>query len=177
MTEIVLRKNRKIVMGIEIRTEKDNVDYQAVADILRRVHLSDYDAKTEEKVFRNSYAVAFAYDGEKVVGCGRALSDGVCQAAIYNIALDEEYRGRQIGRAIIESLLEQVKGCTVILYTHPQTLAMYEKFGFRRQKTGFVLFEKSEEESQWMDEVGFLLPEGYRFNDNEYERQPYRKKE
>jgi hypothetical protein len=40
-----------------------------------------------------------------------------------------------------------------------------------------VLFEKMEEEAQWIDEAGFLLPEGYRFNDNEYERQPYRKKE
>jgi ribosomal protein S18 acetylase RimI-like enzyme len=164
-------------MSIYIKTEKDGVDYQAVADILRRVHLSDYDAQTEEKVFRNSYAVAFVYDDDKVVGCGRALSDGVCQAAIYNIALDEEYHGQQLGRAIIDSLLEQVKGCTVILYTHPQTVAMYEKFGFRRQKTGFVKFEADEEHLNWLDETGFLLPEGYRFHDNEYENQPYVKKE
>lgn len=160
-------------MSLSIKTSKEHVDYQAVADILKRAGLSNYDAETEKKIFENSYAVAFVYDDDKVVGCGRALSDGVCQAAIYNIALDEAYRGSQWGRAIIESLLEQVKGCTVILYTHPQTLAMYEKFGFRRQKTGFVIFNKSEEELKWMEEEGFLLPEGYRFHDNPYERKPY----
>jgi ribosomal protein S18 acetylase RimI-like enzyme len=163
-------------MSLELRTEKEGVDYQAVADILRRAGLCDYDAETEKKIFENSYAVAFVYDGDQVVGCGRALSDGICQAAIYNIALDEQYRGGQWGRKIIESLLEQVKGCTVILYTHPQTLAMYEKFGFRRQKTGFVIFDEPEDKLQMMEEVGFMLPEGYRFHDNEYENQPYVKR-
>jgi len=113
--------------------------------------------------------VAFAYDGKELIGVGRALSDGVCQAAIYNIALEEEYHSRQIGRTIVNSLLEQVKGCNVILYTHPKTVAMYEKFGFRRSKTGMVIFP--EEKLGEMEGMGFLLPPGYRFGDNEYERE------
>ena len=72
----------------------------------------------------------------------------------------------------MDSLVEQVKGCTIILYTHPQTLAMYEKFGFRRQRTGFVMFAGDEEQQKWLEEEGFLLPDGYRFGDNEYERRP-----
>lgn len=116
------------------------------------------------------HAVAFICDGDKIVGCGRALSDGVCQAAIYNVALRPAYQGNGLGRAIVDSLVEQVKGCTIILYTHPQTLAMYEKFGFRRQKTGFVMFAGDEEQQKWLEEEGFLLPDGYRFGDNEYER-------
>ena len=47
---------------------------------------------------------------------------------------------------------------------------MYEKFGFRRQKTGFVMFAGGEEQQKWLEEDGFLLPDGYRFGDNEYER-------
>jgi predicted N-acetyltransferase YhbS len=84
--------------------------------------------------------------------------------------MEEEYHGKQIGRAIINSLLEQVKGCNVILYTHPQTIALYEKFGFRRQKTGMVKFNKPVEETKWMEDNGFLLPERYRFHDNMYEQ-------
>jgi hypothetical protein len=53
---------------------------------------------------------------------------------------------------------------------------MYEKFGFRRQKTGFVIFDEPEDKLQMMEEVGFMLPEGYRFHDNEYENQPYVKR-
>ena len=159
-------------MDIWIKTDKENVDWNEVADILDESHLSHYDPVTEEKIFRNSYAVTFICDGDKIVGCGRALSDGVCQAAIYNVALRPTYQGNGLGRAIIESLLDQVKGCNVILYTHPQTLALYERFGFRRQKTGFALYAGGEEQLQWMEEEGFLLPDGYRFGDNEYERRP-----
>lgn len=159
-------------MAVWFKTDKENVNWQDVADILDDCGLSHYDAATEEKVFRNSYAVVFVCDGDRIVGCGRALSDGVCQAAIYNIALRPAYRGRNLGRAIIDSLLEQVKGCTVILYTHPQTIAMYEKFGFRRQKTGFVIFAGEEEHTAWLEKEGFLLPDGYRFGDNEFERIP-----
>lgn len=155
-------------MAIEIRISKENIDWQKVSAILSSFDLSHDDAKKQESIFKNSYAVAFAYDDNELIGCGRALSDGLVQAAIYNIALDSAYHGKQIGRQIIESLLDQVKGCTVILYTHPQTIALYEKFGFRRQKTGFVMYG-NQTDPNWMEEVGFILPERYRFHDNKYE--------
>ena len=64
-------------MSIRLVTDKENVDYQAVADILDHFGLSHFDAATEEKIFKNSYATAFIYDGDQVVGCARAISDGV----------------------------------------------------------------------------------------------------
>jgi aralkylamine N-acetyltransferase len=156
-------------MSIEIRTTTEGIDWERVAGVLQQAGLSHDDAETQKLIFQRSFAVAFAYDGDLLIGCGRALSDGLRQAAIYNIAVDEAYRGRQIGRAVIESLLDQVKGCVVILYTHPQTIALYEKFGFRRQKTGFVRLNVEPEKAKWMEEEGFLLPEGYRFKDNYFE--------
>ena len=59
-------------MSIRLVTDKENVDYQAVADILDHFGLSHFDAATEEKIFKNSYATAFI------------------QAAIDNVALLEE---------------------------------------------------------------------------------------
>ena len=61
----------------------------------------------------------------------------------------------------------------VILYTHPKTVSMYEKMGFRRQKTGMAIYNGNAESLKWMEDIGFLLEEGYRFGDNDYERQPY----
>lgn len=157
-------------MGIELRTTRDGVDWQAVADLLAYYGMCDYDAETAKLVFERSYAVVFAYDGEQLIGCGRALSDGISQAAVYNIALEEKYHGRKWGRAIIEALLEQVKGCSVILFTHPQTLGLYEKIGFRRLKTGMIYLETDEKDWKRIEETGFVLSEKYRFGDNEYER-------
>ena len=61
-------------MSIRLVTDKENVDYQAVADILDHFGLSHFDAATEEKIFKNSYATAFIYDGGQVVGCARAIA-------------------------------------------------------------------------------------------------------
>ncbi len=156
-------------MGIEIRTSKENVDWDRISNILRHFGLSHEDGARQKLIFERSYAVAFAYEGDLLIGCGRALSDGICQAAIYNIAVDPLYHGKQIGRVIIDSLISQLQGCTIILYTHPQTVALYEKFGFRRQKTGMVLLQKEQKEVEWMEKEGFLLPKAYRFGDNPHE--------
>ncbi len=154
---------------ITYKITKEGIHWQEVADVLRRSGLSDRSAKDQETIFTNSYAVVFVYDKGRIVGVGRALSDGVCQAAIYNIALDEEYQGYGIGRKLIELLLDQVKGQNVILYTHPRTVALYEKMGFRRNKTAMSIFHGSEDSLNWMKKEGFLLPEKYRFVD-EYGR-------
>lgn len=156
-------------MNITYKLNKDQINWQEVADVLDRSQLSHLPADQQEIVFRNSYAVVFVYDDARIVGVARALSDGVCQAAIYNVALDEEYQGHGIGRRMIELLLEQLKGQNVILYTHPQTVAMYEKFGFRRNKTALCYFDMEKEHLDWMEQEGFFLPEGYRFVD-EYNR-------
>lgn len=156
-------------MAIRVKTDKENVDWEAVAGLLSFYGLSHLSGPEQERVFRNSAVVAFIYDDDRLIGCGRALSDGVCQAAVFNIALDEAYHGRQLGRLLIDSILKQVEGQTVILYTHPQTVAMYEKFGFRRQKTGMVIFEGGPERAKRMEEMDFLLPEGYRFGNPYYD--------
>jgi ribosomal protein S18 acetylase RimI-like enzyme len=155
---------------ITYKITKENIDWQQVSDILRRSGLSDHTAKEQETIFTNSYAVVFVYHKETLVGVGRALSDGVCQAAIYNIALEEEFQGNGTGKKLINLLLDQVKGQNVILYTHPRTVALYEKMGFRRSKTAMCIYSGSEESRSFMEREGFLLPEKYRFVD-EYGRE------
>jgi len=155
---------------ITYKITKDNINWQEVSDVLRRSGLSDHTAKEQETIFTNSYAVVFVYHKEWIVGVGRALSDGVCQAAVYNIALDEEFKGNGIGRELITRILDQVKGQNVILYTHPQTVALYEKMGFRRSKTAMCIFCGTEDSRDFMEREGFMLPEKYRFVD-EYGRE------
>lgn len=157
-------------MKITYKTTKEDVNWQEVAEVLERSGLSEHPAWEQEIIFKNSYAVVFVYDKEKIIGVARALSDGVCQAAVYNVALDDEYQGYGIGRKLIETLLEQVKGQNVILYTHPQTVALYEKLGFRRSKTAMSIFQGSSDKLEWMSQQGFLLPPNFRFAD-EYGRE------
>ena len=36
----------------------------------------------------------------------------------------------------------QVKQCNIILYTHPNTVGLYENLGFRKMKTGMSMYQK-----------------------------------
>lgn len=157
-------------MAITYKTTKENVNWDEVAAVLDRSGLSHYPADVQKTIFTNSYAVVFVYDEERIVGVARALSDGVCQGAIYNVALDPEYHGYGIGKEMIGNLLHQLAGQNIILYTHPQTVSLYEHFGFRRAKSAMEYFDTDSEHLEWLEEVGFFLPEGYRFCD-EYKRE------
>jgi len=130
----------------------DYVDWKRVSELLSHFGLSDLDAETQRKVFQNSYAVVFVFHEEKLIGFGRAISDGICQAAIYNIALDESYHNKGLGRGIVNRLVNQVSQCNIILYTHPDTVSLYEHLGFRRMKTGMAIYQKNHiDELQRMD--------------------------
>ena len=81
-------------MSYSVKTTKEGIDYNAVSKVLKSFGMSDCDVDTQKKIFQNSYAVSFLYDDDKLIGCARALSDGFCEAALYNIALAEEYHGQ-----------------------------------------------------------------------------------
>lgn len=129
-------------MSYKIQKTTKNINWSKVAELLSHFGLSDLDAETQQEVFERSYAVVFLFDNKEMVGFGRAISDGICQAAIYNIALDERYQGKGLGRKIINELIEQVKQCNIILYTHPEIIEFYEKLGFMKMKTGMAMYKK-----------------------------------
>jgi ribosomal protein S18 acetylase RimI-like enzyme len=143
-----------IKMGYKIQKTTENINWLKVSELLSYFGLSDLDAETQQKVFERSYAVVFLFDDEELIGFGRAISDGICQAAIYNIALDERYQGKGLGKKIIDELIEQVKQCNIILYTHPKTIEFYEKIGFSKMKTGMAMYKKDHLEE--LKNMGFI---------------------
>lgn len=167
-------------MAIRYADSVEGVDWERAAQILHEAGLTQADADHIKQVFTNSRYVSLAYDEDKLVGVSRAISDGIDQGAIYNVAVDASYQGYGLGRGLIAFLLEQMKGQNVILYTHPQTIAYYETLGFRRNKSAMCYFDTDEEHKAWMSEQGFFLPEGFRFADEygrkdmQYEK-PHRK--
>jgi ribosomal protein S18 acetylase RimI-like enzyme len=73
-----------------------------------------------EASFRNSYRCVIARDGTKIVGTGRALSDGVCNAYIVDVWTRSAYRRQGIGRRVVEMLCQALPGQHVYLFTDDQ---------------------------------------------------------
>ena len=131
-------------MNLRYQYSCENIDWERVPEILKTVGMSYRDAEIHRKTFSCSASVVFVYENEQLIGFGRAISDGYIQAAIYDVAVLPGYQGHNIGRNIIEKIVESLPGCNFILYAAPGKDLFYEKLNFRRMKTGMALFVKQD---------------------------------
>lgn len=138
-------------MNLKIQYNCLNIDWNYVSVILKKVGMSYFEGEMHKKAFENSHTVIFAFDDDKLIGFGRAISDGIYQAAIYDVAVLPEYQGKNVGRSIVNSILKCIPQCSFILYASPGKEIFYEKINFKKMKTGMALFSNEEK----MQEKGF----------------------
>ncbi len=131
-------------MNIIIKKDCSNIDWKEVKNIIKTVGMSCVDEEIHKKSFENSYTVVFIFDEEKLIGFGRAISDGFRQSAIYDVAILPEYQGLGIGKLIIENIVNNTPTCNFILYASPGKEGFYESLGFSKLKTGMGLFVNME---------------------------------
>lgn len=86
-----------------------------------------------EAAMASSWAVVSAYDGEKLVGTGRLLSDGVLYGVVLDMIVDPAYRGRGIGSGVLTRLLSRCDDAgirDVLLFAARGVQDLYTPFGF-----------------------------------------------
>ncbi|MCP3874380.1 MAG: GNAT family N-acetyltransferase [Desulfobacteraceae bacterium] len=96
---------------------------------------SSYDNPSDflDNVVKDSAVFAGAFSGKKIIGMGRALSDMVSDAYIQDVAVLKAYRGKGIGKKIIQLLLEKLKENNVDwigVIAQPGTTSFYRELGF-----------------------------------------------
>lgn len=138
-------------MKFQIKHDCSDVPWQTVSETLKSVGMGYHAPAIHRKAFEASHTTVFVYDAEKLVGFGRAISDGAYQAAVYDCAIAEAYQGQGLGKLIMENIMTRLPTCNVILYASPGKEGFYEKHGFRKMKTGMALFKNNES----MKEKGF----------------------
>jgi ribosomal protein S18 acetylase RimI-like enzyme len=117
------------------------VDWDRLADIFKRAPLGDRDPAELRLAFGNSGVRCFAWQDGKLVGAGRAITDGVRYAAIFDVVLLPEFQGKGLGKAMMLYLKEKSKARNVLLHSVPGKEKFYEKLGYRRMRTAMGLFE------------------------------------
>ncbi len=131
-------------MNLKITYNTENINWEIVSSILAKAGLSSSDPEICKMAFQGSQVTVFAFDDGNMIGTARAISDGVKQAAIYDVAILPEYQGKGIGKIMMESIMDKLPGCNFILYANVGKETFYEKLGFRRLKTGMAKFVKTE---------------------------------
>ena len=125
-------------MSVRLQFDTDGVNWAEAAEVFRRAPLGTREPEKLRRACENSFMVCFAYDGSKLVGMGRVLSDGEYQAGLYDLVVLPEYQGRGIGKAIVGAINERLPACTTILYSAPGKELFYEKCGYHRLLTGMI---------------------------------------
>ena len=120
-------------MTIRFDSSLDGVDWeQAKADLAADHFDNGRSSNALRRSFEQSQHVAFARDGDHVVGMARMLSDGVCNAYLLDVWTLSSYRRRGIASGMVKQLAGAVPGQHIGLQTD-DAQALYETLGFRPQ--------------------------------------------
>lgn len=131
-------------MDIKLQLTCENIDWNHVASILKDVGMASFKEDVHQKAFKNSECVVFAFDADRLVGFGRAISDGAYEAAVYDVAVIPEYQGKGLGQLMMESIVRRLPDRNIILFASPGKESFYKKLGFKKMKTGMAIFANSD---------------------------------
>lgn len=97
------------------------------------------------RLIAGSYCFAVAEAAGRVIGMGRAISDGVCDAYIQDLAVLKARRGSGTGAALLNALLKRLKRGGVrwvALIAQDNSAYFYRKAGFRALKNAQPMLSK-----------------------------------
>ncbi|MEN9246407.1 MAG: GNAT family N-acetyltransferase [Thermostichales cyanobacterium SRBZ-1_bins_19] len=133
---------------IRFSLDRQEVQIPALVQLFNRnaFWAQNRDPEQVAKALAFSHPVVSVWDGERMIGFGRATSDGVYRAVLWDIVIDRDYRQRGLGRKLVETLIAHphVQGVErVYLFTTHQQ-GFYQRIGFvENPSTTLVLMGKA----------------------------------
>jgi ribosomal protein S18 acetylase RimI-like enzyme len=135
-------------MNALFSSECSDVDWDRLAEVFRRAPLGDRTPEQLREVFTKSPVRCFVRLDGSLIGAGRAPTDCVAYAVIFDVVLLPEFQNRGIGKQIMHFLACEAKAPNIILHSVPGKEAFYRRLGYRRMKTAMGLFSNAERQFQ-----------------------------
>jgi GNAT superfamily N-acetyltransferase len=130
---------------MNIQYEYDRViDADEFVDLLRRSTLAERrpvdDPKCMQAMIRHANLLCTAWDGAKLVGVARSLTDFEYCCHLSDLAVDAAYQKNGIGRELIR-LTQSRLGCQtkIILLAAPKAAEYYPRLGFEAHRSAWVI--------------------------------------
>jgi N-acetylglutamate synthase-like GNAT family acetyltransferase len=98
------------------------------------------DRERMKKMFEHSGLIVTAWDGDKLVGLSRTITDWVWSSYLADLAVNPDYKKSGIGRKIIEITRETIgEQSMILLLSVPTAMEYYPKVGFEKENRSFII--------------------------------------
>jgi ribosomal protein S18 acetylase RimI-like enzyme len=96
-----------------------------------------------QRMIDNANLVVTAWDGEKLVGIARALTDFCYCCYLSDLAVDKEYQRQGIGRELVERVKSATgEECSLILLSAPDAMSYYPAIGMEQADNAWIIKRK-----------------------------------
>jgi len=114
------------------------------ADLLRRTSLGPRrpvdDPARMEAIVSHANLICTAWDGDRLVGVARSLTDFAYCCYLADLAVDEAYQKRGVGKALIRLTQERLDPrANLILLAAPQATEYYPRLGFEGHPSAWLI--------------------------------------
>jgi ribosomal protein S18 acetylase RimI-like enzyme len=96
-----------------------------------------------KKMIENSNLTVTAWDGDKLVGIARALTDFSYCCYLSDLAIDKDYQRQGIGHELVNEI-QKLAGeeSNLVLISAPEAMEYYPKIGFDSCINAFIIHRK-----------------------------------
>ena len=99
-----------------------------------------HNKQTFEAMLKNADLTITAWDGEKLVGISRTLTDFSYVAYLADLAVDQDYQRAGIGKQLIAHTQSHLgPECMIVLLSAPKANEYYEHIGFEHNPRAWTL--------------------------------------
>ena len=134
---------------------KERLHTQDIKSLFNLYASVGWHGHTPEKIaaiYKKSTHIVLAYKEDSLIGCGRALSDGVFNAAIYDIVVHPHSHRQGIGHHIVTQLMQDIGDVSCIhLISTLGNEAFYTRCGFRKLTTGMAIYQNPKLATQYLE--------------------------
>lgn len=123
-------------MKIEYKLDK-KVDIDQLLALYESVGWNSYvelKKSAIEKIVLNSHHIIQAFDGKRLIGFVRSISDGVLYAIFQDLIVHPEYQRKGIGTTLVKKILELYESFPrkdyIRLFAEPGSESFYHSLGF-----------------------------------------------
>jgi len=135
------------MMDITYKIE-NQLDPKEFVDVLRRSTLAERrpvdDLERINKMCENADLIVTARLDGKLMGIARSVTDFVYCTYISDLAVDEKYQRKGIGKKLIEETKKLTPQAKLILLSAPAAVEYYPKIGMKKHNHCFILDDLKE---------------------------------